>query len=440
MTRTVIRLVTPSASACSCCGQVPADRGQRGGELRAAGRDLRGAGGQQQHGVVGGHRAVDVEPVEADPDRGPQRGVQRRRRRATASVVSTVSMVAIDGAIMPAPLVKPPTAQPAGSACAACLAHGVGGHHRGGRGQPGRGVGGQLARRRCVHPGQHRSRGQLGADQAGGADRDLDRRRTPSSSAACSAVACAVWKPSGPVHALAPPEFSTTARSRAARRAPAGDHSTGAAFTLLRVNTPGGGVVGPVVDDQREVRPAAGLDPGRDPGGPEAAGRGDPAAAHGADLRVSGRPVVSGSPSGQVHALHGASCGALGEVVDRGDHDQPAGVRVDRDLQVHGVGAERGAPCSASRPRAAGARTARRRRPWRRPRGRSAPSPTSAAAEQLARMPRGSGASTGVKLTDDRPTGDRGQVLHDLRGVPVRPADPVGATASPSPRRRAGAA
>ena len=37
---------------------------------------------------------------------------------------------------------------------------------------------------------------------------------SPSCAAVCSAVAWVSAKPSGPVHALAPPELRTTARSR----------------------------------------------------------------------------------------------------------------------------------------------------------------------------------------------------------------------------------
>ena len=58
----------------------------------------------------------------------------------------------------------------------------------------------------------------------------------PSSSAACSAVRWLSAKPSGPVQALAPPEFSTTARARPSATA-CWDHRTGAALTRFAVNT-----------------------------------------------------------------------------------------------------------------------------------------------------------------------------------------------------------
>ena len=52
---------------------------------------------------------------------------------------------------------------------------------------------------------------------------------SPSASASCSAVGWVSWKPNGPVQALAPPEFSTTARTRPPRST-CWVHSTGAAL------------------------------------------------------------------------------------------------------------------------------------------------------------------------------------------------------------------
>ena len=63
---------------------------------------------------------------------------------------------------------------------------------------------------------------------------------------------------------------------------------------------------------------------------------------HGA-TPVIGRPSDLGEAEREVHALDGAARGALGEVVDRGDRHQAARVGVHRDLQVHGVGPQRGA-------------------------------------------------------------------------------------------------
>ena len=59
-----------------------------------------------------------------------------------------------------------------------------------------------------------------------------------------SAVACVSWNPSGPVQALAPPEFSATARIRPPRTT-SWVHSTGAALTRLAVNTAAAAREGP---------------------------------------------------------------------------------------------------------------------------------------------------------------------------------------------------
>ena len=59
-----------------------------------------------------------------------------------------------------------------------------------------------------------------------------------------SAVCWVSANPSGPVHALAPPELSTTARTRPPR-ATCWVHSTGAALTRLAVNTPAAAYDGP---------------------------------------------------------------------------------------------------------------------------------------------------------------------------------------------------
>ncbi len=58
-----------------------------------------------------------------------------------------------------------------------------------------------------------------------------------SAAATASAVAWVSWKPAGPVQALAPPEFRITARNRPVVST-CWLHSTGAALTWLRVNTP----------------------------------------------------------------------------------------------------------------------------------------------------------------------------------------------------------
>ena len=89
-------------------------------------------------------------------------------------MVITESIVAIEGAIIPAPLVVPPTVQPAGSVTASCLDTVSVVMIAAATAVPASGVGGQPAGR-LVHTGQHVRQGQLFADQSGGADGDLDR-------------------------------------------------------------------------------------------------------------------------------------------------------------------------------------------------------------------------------------------------------------------------
>ncbi len=61
--------------------------------------------------------------------------------------------------------------------------------------------------------------------------------QSDNAAATASAVAWVSWKPPGPVQALAPPEFRITARS-APVVSTCWVQRTGAALTLLRVNTP----------------------------------------------------------------------------------------------------------------------------------------------------------------------------------------------------------
>src|SRR5690625_1942336 len=152
----------------------------------------------------------------------------------SASVVRTTSMVASCGASIPAPLAMPPTRTPesvvrsavlgtvsvvmialaaaaSGSAPAASRVAPVV--------MPASSV--CIGRRSPIRPVEQTS---------------TSWAETSSVAAKCSAVRRVSARPSGPVQALAPPEFRTTARARPSATA-SRDQITGAAWTRLAVNT-----------------------------------------------------------------------------------------------------------------------------------------------------------------------------------------------------------
>ena len=112
----------------------------------------------------------------------------------------------------------------------------------------------------------------------------------PSSPATSSAVVCVFWKPSGPVHAFAPPEFRTTARTDPARTT-SRDQCTGAAATRLEVNWAAAANSGPVLTTSARSGPPEALKPASTP---EAV---KPAAVHTPDSVVTG---ISGTGSWDV--------------------------------------------------------------------------------------------------------------------------------------------
>lgn len=93
--------------------------------------------------------------------------------------------------------------------------------------------------------------------------------RTP---AAFSAVAWVSWKPAEPVHALAPPAFSTTARTRPPLST-CSDHKTGAAFTRLRVKTPAAARDGPSLTTRARSRLPLSFSPATTPAARKPRGR-----------------------------------------------------------------------------------------------------------------------------------------------------------------------
>jgi len=231
-------------------------------ELRVPGRHFGGAGGQQQHGVVGGHAAVGVDPVEGDLGGGPQRPVQ---------------YVAPDGRVRGE---DDQHGGEAGGEHARALGHaadgpavlghdgrlvdGVGGLDRDGGlltavlGELG--GGGLDSREQLVHREQH-------ADESGGADGDLDRgaaedlggllggrvRVLEALGARTGVGATGVEDDRGDLAAL---EDLLGPQDRR------GLHTVGG-------EDAGGGAAGPGVDHEGQVRVAALLDPGGDARGRE---------------------------------------------------------------------------------------------------------------------------------------------------------------------------
>src|SRR3954470_7404917 len=279
--------------------------------------------------------------------------VGRTSGATRASVVRTTSIVARLGASMPAPLAIPPTDQPSrcctvvfGTVSVVMIARAASGPPSAER---------PLAA--AVTPGSSLSIGSRTPISPVEATATSIAPR-PSSAARCSAVAWLSWKPSGPVQALAPPELRTTARSRPVEST-CRLHCTGAAGNRLVVKTAAAASSGPSLTTTATsglpdaFSPAATPD-ARNPWGAvtltmpsvrsrpaepaQSRSRRDPHDREAGRLRQA---------EGEVGALDRRTAGALGEVVDRGDHDQPAGLGVDGDLQGDGVGAEhrrRGGP------------------------------------------------------------------------------------------------
>ena len=147
-------------------------------------------------------------------------------------MVSTTSMVARDGASMPAPLAMPPIGDtPSSRRKAILMIVSVV----------------RIASAACTPP--DRSASATAASTAGSSlsigsrspirpveQTAISPAESSSAAASRSAVACVSWKPSGPVQALAPPELSTTARTRPPLTTWR-DHVTGAACTRLVVKT-----------------------------------------------------------------------------------------------------------------------------------------------------------------------------------------------------------
>ena len=193
---------------------------------------------------------------------------------------------------------------------------------------------------------------------------------------------------------------------RAARRRPrrpAATRPRARPTTRLVVNTAAPTCSGPsLTTSARSGRPD-GLEPGGDAGARKPAAAVTPGEGEGERRRwsrcdsVQGEAERLGQPEREVEGLQGAAGGALDQVVDRGDGDDPAGALVDRDLHERGVGAQRR---RGRRPLALGQQVDERLVGVRLlPRGADGCSgrrPSARRAVAVARMPRAIGTSVGV--------------------------------------------
>ena len=225
-------------------------------------RDARapcGLAGGEHHQRVGGRGvAVDGDGVEGVGDAVRQAASARPAPRSRASVKTKDSMVAMSGAIMPAPLAMPlmvTVALPILALRGRHLGEGVGGHDR-------------LARRRgsrparafadqAVHHAVEVLRVERLADHAGRGEEDLVRSCSRPPCAAISAVNLHGVAPAlaGEGIGVAGIDHQRAGLCRALRCAR--HHSTGADGHFERVNTPA--AVVPVVEQRQQHVGAAGV-------------------------------------------------------------------------------------------------------------------------------------------------------------------------------------
>ena len=185
---------------------------------------------------------------------------------ATASVVTTTSIVARAGASMPAPLAMPPTDQPSRSTSTCLLTVSVVRMASAASVPPSA----DRAAAAPVTPAVSRSIGSSSpispVEQTA-----TSPAETPSACATCSAVAWVSRKPWAPVQALAPPELRTTASTR-----PSTStwrlHVTGAASTRLPVKTAAAWWSGPSLTTRATSGRPLGLSPAVTPAARNPAG------------------------------------------------------------------------------------------------------------------------------------------------------------------------
>ena len=331
-TAIVMSWLAPSASPCSCRARSGQTSASAAAKSSGSGVDAGRAARHERHLVVRRHAAVGVEPVEGDPRGAAQRGVglrgvehgvggdhhEHRRearapasrrpspcRRSTSRRCETTERFGLESVVMMArDAASPPSALSSAMPCS---------------------VPSSTFARNTSSPVPMRPVEQIRTSPA----------LTPSSSAAFSAVWCVVWNPKEPGEAVrsagvehdrlddAVLDDLLRPDDRVGLRA-VGREDRGADLERAAVHHDG------------DVGLAARLESDGDAGRLESLCCGD---AHGATpFTVSAVP--SGRPSAMFMDWIGGAGGALDEVVDRRDHDDPVRGAVDREADEGGVGAQ----------------------------------------------------------------------------------------------------
>ena len=316
----------------------------------------------------------------------PGRSVAVASRRAASSVAGVDDGVRGEdhehggqaGASMPAPLAMPPTDQPSppargclGTVSVVMIALGGGRRRR----RRERGGGRVDAGADLVH-------GQLLADQPGRADHDVAGARCRGPRRPARRCGGCPGSPAAPVQALAPPELSTTASARPSVTT-CRDHCTGAPRRGCCVKTAAAWWSGPSLTTRATSGLPVALRPAVTPAARKPSRGGD---AHGA-TPATGRPAVSGRPRARFMDWMAPPAVPLVRLsMAATTTTRPSARR--RHLHCDGVASPGRPRCAATGPRAAGGRTARRRRPRsRRPAPARRRRPAASRAVAVARMP-----------------------------------------------------
>ena len=351
----------PSASPISCATRASATSPTAAAS--AAQEAEPGTTGSSPAAPLAKSRTVSFVLVHPSTDRSLNRGLSfacasdRRSDVATrASVVRKVSIVARFGLIIPTPLAAPPTRIPPALAVADFGTVSVVMIARS-KPSPPSGASAPIRRGSASIIGVTWSGSPITPVEHG----STSRGSTRSSAAAAALVAAASSRPRRPVPAFAWPLFTRTARPRPVGEPPAPEHHRGGRHRVRR-EQPGRRRAG-VADQQRQVRPPARLEAGRDPGRAEAVGEGDPPA-HGYTA-VVGSAVASSNPWTRFAFWIACPAAPLIEVVDRTDDHGGARPRIGDGLQLdrrscHACASRR--PCRPARGpgRTRGPRTRRR--------------------------------------------------------------------------------